>query len=88
MIKTDLIASLNEAQRVEREGTEQDRSQAIKQWFGRLSLPAPTLCGCIGKSPGQPLCPCAMKYTETVNGRFWRINATDPENVTASLIIF
>lgn len=29
-------------------------------------------CGCVGPAPGYPLCPCAMRGIQVINGRFVR----------------
>jgi hypothetical protein len=35
-------------------------------------------CGCIGPQDGQPLCPCAMRGVQEINGRYVRIEDLGP----------
>lgn len=53
--------------------------QAVKQW---LSKPAPyqSACGCMGPLPGEPLCPCAMKWVENVDGFWYKITERRSSN--------
>ena len=55
-----------------------DEQLAIEQFKNRESLPFSSVCGCMGPRDGEPLCPCAMKYTEKVNGKLFRITYTNP----------
>lgn len=30
----------------------------------------PSQCFCVGPRPGEPLCPCAMRSVDSINGRY------------------
>jgi len=65
-----------------------DQKTAIEQW---LSKPAPKsfACSCIGPREGDPVCSCAMRWVEKVNGKFYKIiEHRSPKGVTHSAIEF
>lgn len=35
-------------------------------------------CNCIGPQNGQPLCPCAMRGVQIINGRYVRVEDLGP----------
>ena len=53
--------------------------QAIKQYLAKPA-PIPTPCGCIGPQGDDPVCPCAMRFVENVNGKYYQISRMREEN--------
>lgn len=58
----------------------QDENQAIIQFVARKDSIVDYACGCLGPLNGAPLCPCAMKYVELVNGKYYRISSKIAED--------
>lgn len=46
--------------------------QAVEQWLSKPA-PFPVACGCMGPRNGEPVCPCAMKWVEKVDGQWYQI---------------
>jgi hypothetical protein len=47
--------------------------KAIDQFMQRSHLPHSSPCGCMGPQGDEPLCPCAMQWTEVVDGDIYQI---------------
>lgn len=64
------------------EETLTQEQRAIRQ---HLSKPAPMMnpCGCMGPQDDDPVCPCAMRYVEKVDGVWYRVEEhRSPDGVT------
>lgn len=44
----------------------------------RAPDPHATICSCIGPQNGQPLCPCAMRGVQIIDGRYVRVTDLGP----------
>lgn len=40
--------------------------------------PHATICNCIGPQSGQPLCPCAMRGVQIIDGRYVQVKDLGP----------
>ena len=45
---------------------------AIRQHLSK-PMPNAVACGCMGPQRGEPLCPCAMRWVEIVDGKYYQI---------------
>lgn len=52
-----------------------DERQAVRRFVARKDSIFSVPCGCLGPINGEPLCPCAMKYVEEVNGVYYRVTS-------------
>lgn len=52
-------------------------------WLGTPTDSAAHSCGCIGPQNGQPLCPCAMRGVQIIDGRYVRIEGLGPAPSTS-----
>lgn len=61
---------------------------AVEQFMKR-PLPLSAACGCLGPQNDEPLCPCAMKWTEVVDGQLYEIFFADQSmsSITARLVV-
>lgn len=65
---------------------------AVKNW---LCKPAPHVspCGCTGRRPGEPVCPCALRWMEKVGDKWYcihtiRVPEEGVERVSATEYIY
>lgn len=76
MNKQEAILELIKTIRIAKGIMNADEKQAVKQFIVRKNDIYISACGCMGPQNNEPLCPCAMKMVETVNGKYYRIVET------------
>lgn len=53
----------------------------------RAPDPHATICNCIGPQNGQPLCPCAMRGVQIIDGRYVRVEDLGPAPSSKDLLL-
>lgn len=50
------------------------RQKKAIELFLTKPVPGSVVCGCLGKRPGKPACPCAMRYVVEVDGYYYQLS--------------
>lgn len=57
------------------------RGLRLGGWTGNAGKGRHHSCNCIGPQSGQPLCPCAMRGVQIIEGRYVRVEDLGPAPV-------